>query len=227
MNNEVNYRENNKVSLTGKVTTVPAFSHTLFDEKFYEFMLEVPRLSEYSDTIPITVSDRLLKIGSLDIGSTICVNGQFRSYNKLLDGRSRLMLTVFARDIIEPSTHNPNLIELKGYICKPPIYRTTPFDREICDMLIAVNRAYNKSDYIPCIAWGRNARFIKESTVGQKLQISGRIQSRSYVKKISDTESVTKIAYEVSIGKIIMDARDNKGELELDNSLYNQEKLYY
>ncbi|MCL2598379.1 MAG: single-stranded DNA-binding protein [Firmicutes bacterium] len=201
---EVNYLENNKVTLIGKVASTPVFSHELFDEKFYEFMLEVPRLSEYSDQIPVTVSDRLLKIGHLEIGQTICVSGQFRSYNKLMEGRSRLMLTVFVRDLPEIAVTNPNTIALKGYICKPPIYRTTPFDREICDMLIAVNRAYNKSDYIPCIAWGRNARFIKDSAVGQKLVVSGRIQSRSYVKKISETESVSKVAYEVSIGKIIM-----------------------
>jgi len=230
MNSEINYLDNNKVSLVGKVASVPIFSHELYDEKFYEFVLEVPRLSEYSDSIPLTVSDRLLKISNLSIGSTICVSGQFRSYNKLVDGRSRLMLTVFVRDIIStPTTQNPNMIELKGYICKPPIYRTTPFDREICDMLIAVNRAYNKSDYIPCIAWGRNARFIKESAVGQKLTLSGRIQSRSYVKKISETESVTKVAYEVSIGKLTVsnEPKDNKTEMELNSEEFAQDKLYF
>jgi len=228
MNSEVNYLDNNKVSITGKVKSVPVFSHELFDEKFYEFMLDVPRLSECSDSIPITVSDRLLKVGNLCVGSTICVSGQFRSYNKLIDGKSRLMLTVFVRDILTPSTLNPNIIELKGYICKPPIYRTTPFDREICDMLIAVNRAYNKSDYIPCIAWGRNARFIKESQVGQKLSLSGRIQSRNYVKKISETESITKVAYEVSIGKIVLSGEGsiNQEEADMSSEVY-QDKLYY
>lgn len=229
MNSEINYLDNNKVSLIGKVVSVPIFSHELYDEKFYEFMLEVPRLSEYSDNIPLTVSDRLLKIGNLNVGSTISVSGQFRSYNKLVDGRSRLMLTVFVRDLMTATTQNPNVIELKGYICKPPIYRTTPFDREICDMLIAVNRAYNKSDYIPCIAWGRNARFIKESAVGQKLALSGRIQSRTYVKKISETESITKVAYEVSIGKMTMsdEPKDNKTEMELSGDAFTQDKLYF
>jgi single-stranded DNA-binding protein len=138
-------------------------------------------------------------------GKKIALIGQFRSYNKIVDEKSKLMLTVFVRDFCEPDDDNPNVVTLAGYICKPPIYRTTPFNREICDMLIAVNRAYNKSDYIPCIAWGRNARFVKNMEVGHKMKVSGRIQSREYIKKLSDTESETRVAYELSINKIELD----------------------
>jgi len=131
--------------------------------------------------------------------------GQFRSYNKLVDGKSKLMLTVFVREILDyDEESNPNAIELIGFICKPTIYRTTPFNREICDMLVAVNRAYNKSDYIPCIAWGRNARFVQYLTVGEQVAVYGRIQSREYQKKISDEQVVTKTAFEVSISRIVV-----------------------
>ena len=164
--------------------------------------------------MPITISERLIESKKLEIGSKICAIGQFRSYNKIVDGKSRLMLTVFIRELCEDEyPQNPNNIALYGYICKPPIYRTTPFAREIADLLIAVNRAYNKSDYIPCIAWGRNARFVKNLAVGEKIALTGRIQSREYTKKISETESKVMTAYEVSVSRLA--AYDNVETFDL------------
>lgn len=201
MNNEI---ISNKVFLMGKVNSEPVYSHELFGEGFYEFSLNVPRLSEISDIIPITVSERLMSEADLSVGNIVAINGQFRSYNKIMDDKSKLMLTVFVREFVPLPIEetNPNSVELCGYICKPPVYRTTPFNREICDVLLAVNRAYNKSDYIPCIAWGRNARFVKEIEVGQKLMVSGRIQSRNYNKKISEEITEVRTAYELSVNKI-------------------------
>lgn len=201
-----NYLMNNKVNLMGTVETEPVYSHELYGEGFYEFMLTVPRLSQHNDVLPVTVSERIMKDADLRIGSKIALIGQFRSYNKMVENKSKLMLTVFVRDFLpyDEEQTNPNLVELTGYICKPPIYRTTPFNREICDLLIAVNRAYNKSDYIPCIAWGRNARYVKEIGVGEKVSVSGRIQSRQYNKKISDELCETRTAYELSINKIAL-----------------------
>ena len=200
----------NKVLLSGTIVTAPVYSHSVYGEGFYETMLSVPRLSEHSDILPITISERLIADRDIKPGSRISVEGQFRSYNKVTDGRSRLMLTVFVRGLCDVPPATPNQIELEGYICKPPIYRTTPFKREICDILLAVNRAYNKSDYIPCIAWGRNARYVKSIAVGQKIYITGRIQSREYQKKISEAEAETKTAYEISINKISRDTPDEQ-----------------
>lgn len=201
----MNYEEmnNNRVTLTGKVAEEATFSHEVFGEGFYEIKLEVPRLSAQTDLLPITVSERLLALHDASLGSTLTVVGQFRSYNKIEGERSRLMLTVFVRDIIEfDEDLNPNMIELEGYICKSPLYRTTPFKREICDLLLAVNRAYNKSDYIPCIAWGRNARFVNGLGIGERVSVSGRIQSREYQKMQEDGSYQTKTAYEVSISRV-------------------------
>ena len=201
----MNYEEmnNNRVFLTGKVTEEAKFSHEVFGEGFYEIKLEVPRLSQQIDVLPVTISERLLSMHDASVGATLSVIGQFRSYNKLEQERSRLMLTVFARDISEAEDEpNPNVIELEGYICKPPLYRTTPFKREICDILLAVNRAYNKSDYIPCIAWGRNARYVNGLAVGDRIAVQGRIQSREYQKTREDGSQTTKTAYEVSISRV-------------------------
>ena len=194
---------NNRVYLCGKVVSEPQFSHEVYGEGFYDINLQVDRLSEQFDVIPVTVSERLFKENSLKIGNTLAIYGQFRSYNKFVDGKSKLMLTVFVREIVEPLPHqNSNIIELTGYICKPPIYRTTPFKREICDCLLAVNRAYNKSDYLPCIAWGRNARFVSGLAVGEKLYLTGRIQSRVYQKRLDDDTLVDRTAYEGSVRKV-------------------------
>lgn len=201
----MNYEQmnNNKLYLTGKIVEQPKYTHEVFGEGFYETKLEVKRLSEQSDIIPITISDRLLSDNDIKVGDTISVVGQFRSYNKVEGQKSRLLLTAFVRDILQDDEiSNPNQIEISGYICKPPVYRTTPFKREICDVLLAVNRAYNKSDYIPCIMWGRNARFVKSLKVGSKVSLSGRIQSRAYTKNIGDDKIEERTAYEVSVSKI-------------------------
>ena len=207
-----NYLENNHLVLVGKVTSDKRFSHEIYGEKFYIFDLAVPRLSGNADIIPITVSERLLSINDLKIDSKITVEGQFRSYNSYENERNKLVLTVFAKDIkfvenqdeeIEVSKDVvSNEVTLNGYICKKPIYRQTPFGREISDLLLAVNRAYNKSDYIPCIAWGRNARFCENIPVGTEVKIVGRVQSRTYEKKYEDGTVETKVAYEVSVSSL-------------------------
>ena len=193
---------NNAVTLSGRVIGEPIFSHEVFGEKFYEVSLAVKRLSGMEDVLPISVSQHLLGNSFAD-GSLVTVAGQFRSYNKTEGDHSKLMLTVFVRDVLPyDETANPNVMELNGYICKQPIYRTTPFNREICDLLIAVNRQYNKSDYIPCIVWGRNARFAGNLDVGKHISVSGRVQSRNYQKRLDDDTVVTRTAYEVSVSKI-------------------------
>ena len=207
-----NYLENNHLVLVGKVTSDKRFSHEIYGEKFYIFDLAVPRLSGNADIIPITVSERLLSINDLKIDSKITVEGQFRSYNSYENERNKLVLTVFAKDIkfvenqdeeIEVSKDVvSNEVTLNGYICKKPIYRQTPFGREISDLLLAVNRAYNKSDYIPCIAWGRNARFCENIPVGTEVKVVGRVQSRTYEKKYEDGTVETKVAYEVSVSSL-------------------------
>lgn len=195
--------KNNKVFISGEIVAPLEFSHEVYGEGFYETFVKVNRLSGQGDILPVTVSERLITDLNLTQGANINALGQFRSYNKLIDGKSKLMLTVFIREIVkETPLKNPNSIVLMGYVCKPPVYRTTPFNREIADILIAVNRSYNKSDYIPCIAWGRNARFAKNISVGEKIAVSGRIQSREYQKRITDDDVKTLTAYEVSISKL-------------------------
>ncbi len=208
-------KQNNKVYLKGEIVTEAKFSHGVYGEGFYEMDVMVKRLSGEADVLPVTISERLIESKELKIGSIISAIGQFRSYNKQVDGKSKLMLTVFIRELLpEDYAKNPNNVVLCGYICKPPVYRTTPFNREIADILIAVNRAYNKSDYIPCIAWGRNARFVKNLTVGEKIALSGRIQSREYQKKINENETKLLTAYEVSVSKLA--AFDSATEFDLD-----------
>lgn len=198
----MNTNGNNAVSLSGKVVGEPVYSHEVFGEKFYEITLSVNRLSGMADLLPVSVSEHLLN-DRLHNDGMVTVKGQFRSYNKMSGEKSKLMLTVFARDVLPfDETENPNMLELTGYICKPPVYRTTPFNREICDLLIAVNRQYNKSDYIPCIVWGRNARFAGNLSVGERINVVGRAQSRNYQKKLDDDTVVTRTAYEVSVSKI-------------------------
>lgn len=202
---------NNVVYLTGRVAEEPRYSHQVFGEGFYETKVEVERLSGLVDVIPVTVSERLLGEGDFEEGKYVSVSGQFRSYNKIADGKSRLMLTVFVRETNEDLPPNTNKIELIGYVCKPPVYRTTPFKREIADVLIAVNRAYNKSDYIPCIAWGRNARFAEKLVVGDKVGLSGRIQSREYRKIDENGVESVRVAYEISVNRLsYADATDTE-----------------
>lgn len=195
---------NNKIYLEGTVISGLDFSHEMYGEGFYTFSIEVTRLSDSVDVLNITVSERLIANLDLTIGNDIIVEGQLRSYNKFVDGSNKLILTVFARNI-EPCierSKNPNEIFLDGYICKEPVYRTTPFGREIADVLLAVNRAYNKSDYIPTIAWGRNSRFCQNLEVGDNIRVWGRLQSREYQKKVTEEDVIKKIAYEVSISKM-------------------------
>ncbi len=230
MNNTV--EKNNKVYLCGEIVSDAEFSHEVYGEGFYEMKVQVKRLSGQADVLPVTISERLIEGNDLKVGSEICALGQFRSYNKIIEGKSRLMLTVFVRELVEQALgKNPNNIVLSGYICKPPVYRTTPFNREIADILVAVNRAYNKSDYIPCIAWGRNARFVKNLAVGEKIALSGRIQSREYQKKINEIEVRNMTAYEVSVSKLAAyDSAENfdlSGEFELipSENAYNYEMI--
>lgn len=201
----MNYEQlnNNIVSLSGEIVNDPKYSHEMFNEGFYEFNLKVMRLSDAFDIIPVTVSERLLQEYDLKKGKMMSGKGQFRSFNKMEDEKSRLMLTMFIREI-EPydPNKNPNQIDIVGYVCKDPVFRTTPFKREICDVLLAVNRNYNKSDYLPCIAWGRNARFVKNLNVRDKIVASGRIQSREYEKKLENGEVQKRTAYEVSLAKV-------------------------
>ena len=198
--------ENNKVTVIGKIVSGFTFSHEVFGEGFYVVDLEVSRLSEQSDIIPLMISERLLNVEEDYIGCTVEAVGQFRSYNRHEGPKNRLVLSVFVREInfMEEFTDytKTNQIFLDGYICKVPIYRKTPLGREIADILLAVNRPYGKSDYIPCIAWGRNARYAAGFEVGARVRIWGRVQSREYTKKLSDSECEKRIAYEVSVSKL-------------------------
>ena len=198
--------ENNQVAIMGKIASQFTFSHQVFGEGFYLTDVVVKRLSESEDRIPVMVSERLVDVTQDYEGEYIQVFGQFRSYNRHVEKKNRLVLSVFAREIsfvdeVDESMKS-NQIFLDGYICKPPVYRKTPLGREIADLLIAVNRPYGKSDYIPCICWGRNARYASAFQVGGHVLIWGRIQSREYMKKISENETEKRTAYEVSVSKL-------------------------
>ncbi|MCI5934699.1 MAG: single-stranded DNA-binding protein [Lachnospiraceae bacterium] len=198
--------ENNQVMIAGEIISDFTFSHEVYGEGFYMVDVAVNRLSNFADYIPVMVSERLLDVSKDWKGQYISVVGQFRSYNRHEEKKNRLVLSVFARELslvqeVDEDVKS-NQIFLDGYICKEPIYRKTPLGREIADLLIAVNRSYGKSDYIPCICWGRNARFASTFAVGTHVQIQGRIQSREYVKKINELETEKRIAYEVSVSKI-------------------------
>ncbi|MCI5900012.1 MAG: single-stranded DNA-binding protein [Firmicutes bacterium] len=198
--------ENNQVSMTGEIASPFTFSHEVFGEGFYMVDILVKRLSDSSDRIPVMISERLIDVTQNYEGEFVQVTGQFRSYNRHEEKRNRLVLSVFAREVSFVEEENDkaktNQIFLDGYICKTPVYRKTPLGREIADMLIAVNRPYGKSDYIPCICWGRNARFASGFEVGGHVQIWGRIQSREYVKKLEGEVTQKRIAYEVSVSKL-------------------------
>lgn len=209
--------ENNEVILIGKVISDVKFSHKVYGEGFYSFDLQIPRLSSSFDVLPITISERLLPSYGNIQGKTLEVEGQLRSYNQYSEGKNKLILTVFCLDMKEVPAgelaKSKNHIYLNGYICKKPIYRTTPFGREITDIHLAVNRAYHKSDYIPCITWGRTARFSESLSVGDHIQVWGRIQSRVYQKKLETGESITRTAYEISINKL--DTVENNEDKEV------------
>lgn len=196
--------ENNQVHLRGKMVTGFSFSHELLGEGFYTAQVTVNRLSEVTDTIPIMVSERLIDVTQDYIGKYVEIRGQFRSYNQYNEEHNRLILHVFATkmEILEEEDYPINKIYLDGYICKPTVYRKTPLGREISDVLLAVNRSYHKSDYIPCICWGRNARYASSLEVSSHLQMEGRIQRREYSKRISETETESRTVYEVSVGSM-------------------------
>lgn len=230
------YSENNHIILVGKVTSDKKFSHEIYGEKFYVFDLSVPRLSGNGDIIPVTISERLMPNGELDINSKIVIEGQFRSYNSYSEGKNKLVLTVFAKDLkfLEDQEAEveakkdfiSNEVTLVGYICKKPIYRQTPFGREIADILLAVNRAYSKSDYIPCIAWGRTARFCENMPVGTEIKLVGRVQSRKYEKKYEDGRVESKTAYEVSIASLeVVNKEDDSAEAEEESKEENKEAI--
>ena len=220
---ETNFADNNHLVLVGKITDEKKFSHEIYGEKFYTFDLSVPRLSGNADVIPITISERLFKDEELVVDKKIKITGQFRSYNSYENEKNKLILTVFAKDIeflpnqdeevVASKELISNEVVLIGYICKTPIYRQTPFGREIADILLAVNRAYNKSDYIPCITWGRNARFCSKMEVGTEVKVTGRVQSRTYEKKYEDGTVEQKVAYEVSISNLeVINQKEDENE---------------
>ena len=227
--------ENNHIILVGKVTSDKRFSHEIYGEKFYVFDLSVPRLSGTSDSIPITVSERLMVNGELPIDTKITVEGQFRSYNSYGEGKNRLILTVFAKNIILLEDQESeveakkdfisNEVTLIGYICKKPVYRQTPCGREIADILLAVNRAYSKSDYIPCIAWGRTARYCENMEVGTEVKIVGRVQSRQYEKKHEDGTIESKVAYEVSVASLEVINKEDDSNKEEVPQVENKEAI--
>lgn len=203
----MNTLQNNSVTLIGEVISGFIFSHEVRGEAFYLVNLAVKRLSEQADIIPLTISERLIDVTSDCMGRTLEVAGQFRSFNQQGENKKRLILSVFVRDVFfleEDFTDytKSNSIILRGFLCKSPVYRKTPLGREIADLLLAVNRPYGKSDYIPCIAWGRNAKFASGLFVGTRMEIYGRIQSREYTKKLSETDTISRIAYEVSVSNL-------------------------
>ena len=198
--------ENNQVTMIGEIVSEFEFSHEVYGEGFYLVDISVSRLSDSVDYIPLMVSERLVDVTQSYIGETISVSGQFRSYNRHEEKKNRLILSVFVRELefvdeIEDDIKS-NQIYLDGYICKEPIYRKTPLGREIADLLVAVNRSYGKSDYIPCICWGRNARYASSFEVGSHVEVYGRIQSREYIKKIGEEQTENRVAYEVSVNKL-------------------------
>ena len=201
--------ENNRVTIIVEVVSEFTFSHEVFGEGFYLVDVSVNRLSDSVDIIPLMISERLVDITKDYRGMKIEVSGQFRSYNRHVGEKNKLILSIFVREIefieedeIPEEQSKSNQIFLDGYVCKPPVYRKTPLGREIADILIAVNRPYGKSDYIPCIAWGRNARYAASIEVGGHLQVQGRVQSREYTKRIDEEQVEKRVAYEVSVSKI-------------------------
>ena len=205
---------NNQVTIAGEVVSEFTFSHEVYGEHFYIVNIAVCRLSNSYDVIPVMVSERLIDVTSDYRGCVLQVSGQFRSYNRHEENRNRLVLSVFAREAVlasqeDEDEQNPNHIFLDGYVCKHPVYRKTPLGREIADVLLAVNRPYGKSDYIPCICWGRNARFADKFEVGSHIQIWGRIQSHEYQKKIAEDQYEKRVAYEVSVSKLEYIAEEN------------------
>ena len=203
----------NSIHLRGHVCQPLQFGHELFGEQFFVTTLRVPRLSGAEDFLPVTLSERLLIDEPIAAGSVLCLDGQRRSYNKVVEGSGRLLITAFAQRLLpEEDDENPNRVQLTGALCKAPSYRTTPFGREIADLMLAVNRSYGKSDYIPCITWGRTARYAANLKIGDKVQLVGRFQSRNYQKQLPDGTVLNKVAYEVSVSRLSAMKEDSFSE---------------
>lgn len=217
----------NIIHLRGEICQNLQYGHELFGEQFYVTTLRVPRLSGTEDFLPITLSERLLMDQHLANGSELCLEGQLRSYNKVIEGSGRLLITAFAQKLIdcEKDEENPNLVQLTGALCKPPSYRTTPFGREIADLMLAVNRSYGKSDYIPCITWGRTARYASNLKTGDKVQLTGRFQSRTYQKQMADGTTINKVAYEVSVSRLVS-LREEESEYHTFAPVMQAQNIY-
>ncbi len=219
-----NLEQTNHGRISGMVCSDVVLSHQVEGENFWEFKLEVARLSEAVDIIPVTISERTTVEGKIKQGDFLTLEGEYRSYNKIVNEKSKLILHFFAKNIAFGRQENINEIKLMGFICKEPVYRKTPFEREICDILLAVNRPnYHKTDYIPCILWGRNARFIASQSIGCKLELTGRIQSREYKKQHDDGQVENMVAYEVSCQNvgIVGNLTNYAGQSGFENSAVN------
>lgn len=193
--------ENNYVRLVGVMAGRPEYSHSSRGQDFYTFPLEVLRLSGNCDTINIIVRPEMLEGLEIAERGKLCVCGQLRTFNNRRGEGAKLVITVFARELQLCDDDDSNLVELIGTLCKAPNLRCTPMGRDICDLMLAVNRHYGRSDYLPCICWGVRAREAAAWTVGTRVRLTGRIQSRRYIK-LSEAGSVEKTAYEVSVTEI-------------------------
>ena len=217
------YDKRNRLYLSGEIITDAKFSHETFGEKFYEFMLSVKRLSGAVDVLPIVISERLVDVDELTVGKMVSFIGQIRTHNKIDDNGSHLIISAFVTSGAEEEA-NPNQVRLNGYICKEPAYRCTPGGREVADILVAVQRAYGKSDYIPCIVWGRNARFAEKLAVGDRVAVMGRFQSRKYYKRHTDGKVEEKIAYEVSVSQIASTETDGESIDDIEEYFLSVDK---
>lgn len=196
--------ENNNITISGKIVSDLELSHEVYNEKFYKFYIKSERLSNQEDILPVIISERMINLDELEENKNIRIDGQFRSYNEQRENGNKLVLSIFVKGIdfiSDDDSLTQNDANFIGYVCKNPIYRKTPLGREIADVLIAVNRTYKKSDYIPCILWGRNAKYCENLEVGTKVKVNGRIQSRNYEKKLDENNIIKKTAYEVSVSK--------------------------
>ena len=188
----------NHIDLIGSLASAPQFSHDNHGRRFFSFFLEVERLSATIDRLPVLASEQLLRATTVQEGDSLHITGQIRSFNSRTPGRHRLIISVLAEQMSVCSEPHDNLTALTGVICKEPVYRRTPLGREICDVMLAVNRPYRRADYIPCILWGRTAQEAAAFPVGTTLTLTGRLQSRDYLKLLG-SESEQRTAYEVSV----------------------------
>lgn len=187
----------NHIALVGSLASAPQYSHSNHGRRFFSFELEVVRLSNAVDRLPILVPETLLSQTELTGGSALSITGQIRSFNNRQEIGRRLIISVLAEAIEIVSTPHDNRVTLAGVICKEPVYRRTPLGREICDIMLAVNRPYHRADYLPCILWGSCAQRTARYPVGTPLSLTGRLQSRSYIKLI-DGVPEERTAYEIS-----------------------------